>query len=222
MYELIKIGFFLNDTGTFIATDPCYLSGSVEDNSIIKKATKGIWYAWRVESDEDDWGVRNAALLVAHSSFRMAHAFKVRNPSIWKPLVEDDYRVVLPLSKWTNLDAGTGVDSGQAGFYNGGSSTAEDSGWYEKVCDGSDNGIITKEPTGVTTSSGLGDGYYGVWGARREGQFVALCLDFGLGWMAERLEHELIQSCDPRELPALLPHVSNRNRDGLTERIKNS
>ena len=152
--ETCDIGAFVIESGTLRVSDPCYdidtwCAGDLEN------VKNGMWDALVVKSDEGDWGVRCAELIIVHEDFKMPVDFDI---------------------DWEAADIEVGVDSGQAGFFDKkfykDDSVIEEShyGSYEFDCDGafySACGSHTLSPlgagvirNGAVSSSGYGDGGY--------------------------------------------------------------
>jgi hypothetical protein len=171
-----EIGEFTNESGTLVVSDPCYELGTWCAGQLENVAT-GNWKAYVIRTDEDSCGVRNAELHIYHESVQnlKAELFNV----------------------WERSSIHVGVDSGQAGFFdlpkyrndNVASSSKflsaerqEDEGekWYSACCDQTLDtklscGIIDG---GVVSSSGYGDGGYGLYTAEGDGRTVAAKIIF--------------------------------------------
>jgi len=155
-------------SGVMVCSDPCY-SLDTWCMGIVENVKNGTWLASIETSDEGDWGVRIATLEVRHNDFK-----------------DTNLKFVDELS-FTG-----GVDSGQFGFFDkefyrndesakdlpkyGFSSDFDKSGdiWYLACCDltlGKEQwGVL---PNGVVSSSGYGDGSYGVFGEKNaEGEYI--------------------------------------------------
>lgn len=165
------LGQFEIKSGKILLTDPCYYheTYTAEDSLQVEK---GIWKAYAIEVFDESWGNR-ITLLYAHH--------------------ENHPQAALNQPGWKTLEYGTGVDSGQAGFFdltyfNDANQIKEPlknpltgkNLWYDYCCHQTLDkdvgaGII---PFGVVSSSGLGDGYYPAYGQKDEDSFIALALDF--------------------------------------------
>lgn len=88
-----EIGNFKVETGEVIVSDPCYEIGT-DCATELKNVKNGNWKAALVQSDEGDWGIRNAVLIAHHEDFKLKG-----------------------FEKWIEASELIGVDSGQAGFY---------------------------------------------------------------------------------------------------------
>lgn len=145
------LGDFLNESGTFMVSDPCYEIGTWCQGQLNDVAT-GKWSAYVNKSDEGKWGIRCAELVVEHESIEDAGELSIEACSF----------VV-------------GVDSGQAGIFdlkyyaNDEAFTSEenpendygDSKFYNFCCDltlSEKNAGVIKY--GAVSSSGYGDGSY--------------------------------------------------------------
>jgi len=91
--ETEKLGSFEVISGTIVASDPCY-EIPTWCQGLIENCKKGKWNAEIVKSDEDDWGVRSAELIVCK-----------------------DGEKGLTFDNWKMQDFEAGVDSGTFGFY---------------------------------------------------------------------------------------------------------
>lgn len=130
MPVICKTNEFNVKTGTIGIGDPCYGSPSVSS-----KSKNGRWIAHVEKTDEGSWGNRIASIIVHHEDF---------NPAARLNIVEE----------------GIGVDSGQAGVFDG-NYNGEDSSFYDSCC----SATLGKEgygclKNGFVSSSGFGDGYY--------------------------------------------------------------
>jgi len=172
-------------SGTMVCSDPCY-SIPTWCQGIVSNVKNGNWEAGIETSDEGSWGERIARLWV----YNLEAAIK--DPSIVKT-IENGGGHEMPFS--------AGVDSGQFGFFDHanyrkddsakdlpqydfggqfGMGTNEGDAWYGACCHltlGEENwGVL---PNGVVSSSGYGDGSYGVTGIKNdEGQYIAFCVVF--------------------------------------------
>jgi len=148
----IELGTFDVTSDRLIAGDPgCPLDG--EDAArTARPARRGSWKATVVRIDVDDWGTRNAELIVVHSEARGA-------PS------------------WRRQPGTLGVDSGQVGVfdrphYGDDTLVPKDHHWKDKPIDPKQPwyslcceqtlsqcgaGVV---PFGAVSSSGIGDGGY--------------------------------------------------------------
>lgn len=162
-------------SGSLVCSDPCY-STDVWCMGIVDNVKKGTWVANSTIETIGGWGERNCDLVIHH---------------------ED---TVINERMWEEIPGSFGVDSGQFGFFDtehyrkadsvqglkrydfGGHFPSDDDDiWYECCC----NITLTNEnkwgvlPNGVVSSSGLGDGSYGVYGIKNaEGEYVAFKVIF--------------------------------------------
>lgn len=157
----------INLNGKVYATDPCY-SIDTWCMALIKNIKKGKYHCFAVKYDKGIWGKRISELTIVHDEYKD------------KSLV------------WETTDYSIGVDSGQAGFfdekyykkYHKGEDVddnAEDSQWYNRVCNITLNGnwCGTIDDKGVVSSSGYGDGGYDVFAVYDENNnIIALKLVF--------------------------------------------
>ncbi len=158
--ELHKLGTFELTGPVLCVSDPCYerdlwCCGTVEN------CEPGTWETAVLTKDEGDWGIRNAVLIARHEESG--------------PGLEAFRKVLNGKDKtWQECPLEVGVDSGQAGIFDGnhyqddsvfdGMPVAEfnaDNSWYSHCCD------ITMSPLGagvlpygVVSGSGDGDGVY--------------------------------------------------------------
>jgi hypothetical protein len=174
-------------SGVMVCSDPCY-SLDTWCMGIVENVKNGTWLASIETSDEGDWGVRIATLEVRHNDFKDTNL----------KFVDE-----LPFTG--------GVDSGQFGFfdkefyrndesakdlpkYDFSSDFDKESGdiWYRACCDLT----LAKEqwgvlPNGVVSSSGYGDGSYGVFGEKNaEGEYVAFKVVFIWGDEGDEFDDE--------------------------------
>lgn len=158
-------------SGKIMCSDPCYDGGDV-----LVKAKNGEWVARVEKSDEGAWGERVCRVLVHHVDFSMYGSSRIKSFDS----VED---------------ATIGVDSGQAGVFDAnsfrndavventkrihGKTICEDELWYSICCDRTLSekgyGYI---PGGFVTTSGYGDGGYGVEIYKKNGEAVAVEITF--------------------------------------------
>jgi len=174
-------------SGVMVCSDPCY-SLDTWCMGIVENVKNGTWLSSIETSDEGDWGVRIATLEVRHNDFKDTNL----------KFVDE-----LPFTG--------GVDSGQFGFfdkefyrndesakdlpkYGFSSDFDKKSGdiWYRACCDltlGKEQwGVL---PNGVVSSSGYGDGSYGVFGEKNaEGEYVAFKVVFIWGDEGDEFDDE--------------------------------
>lgn len=166
--QLHYLGDFEIESGEILITDPCYYQDEQGAGISVKK---GIWKGFVYVADSGDWDLRCAILLAYH----------------------ENHPVLLKKSGWEQLEYGTGVDSGQAGFFdrqffNDASVVKEKIDnpltgrnlWYDLCCHRTINtelgaGVI---PYGVVSSSGFGDGSYPAYAQYFGDEIIALGLDF--------------------------------------------
>lgn len=153
--ETREIGTFRTE-GKLFVSDPCY-SPDTWCNYVLKDLRPGTYHAFVVTSDEGIWGHRVAELIILHEDVK-GHS-----------LTEGFTR---------NKEAHIGVDSGQAGFFNGlgGGDYGDTNSFYWKACCATQGyerrgeepppqhpfaGIVDHEGCeGVCSMSGYGDGGY--------------------------------------------------------------
>ena len=135
MTDFTPRGSFKVESGAMRVTDPCY-DTSVWCSGQLDNVRDGIWDAFVKESDESDWGVRNAELIVIHENAKLTPQ-DVSD----KPGEAAEFEV--------------GVDAGQAGFF--------DLKYYTETCDEGGrpiDDVPNHSGMGVSCSSGFGDGGY--------------------------------------------------------------
>lgn len=165
-------------SGSLVCSDPCYTT-DVWCMGIVDNVMKGTWIAEVEHGNFGGWGERIAELTICHES---------RYPGY---------------GKWEELPGSFGVDSGQFGFFDnehyrkadsvktmkkydfGGDYLTDESDpdgeeWYHACCEltlGPESwGVL---PNGVVSSSGFGDGSYGVYGLKNDqGEYVAFQVVF--------------------------------------------
>lgn len=158
-------------SGKIMCSDPCYESGDV-----LVRAKNGEWIARVEKSDEGSWGHRVARVLVHHVDFSMYGSSRIK--------------------AFDSVESATiGVDSGQAGVFDANSfrndtvvkntkriyekTICGDELWYSICCDRTCSkkgyGYI---PGGFVTTSGYGDGGYGVEIYKKNGEAVAVEITF--------------------------------------------
>lgn len=156
--ELTQLGNF-SIAGKMRVSDPCY-KPDVWCSGVLD-TKPGIWEAAVLILDNEatrGWGDRVAVLAVKHKDCSLPLATHTINNTAdgLSPLLSTDWKIA---------DFETGVDSGQAGFYDDNNFVArnggEDDDWYDKMC----NITLSRAKAGVfadgvVTSSGYGDGGY--------------------------------------------------------------
>lgn len=165
----------INLNGKVYAIDPCY-SIDTWCMALIKNIKKGKYHCFATQSDEGDWGKRISELTIVH----------------------DEHKESIDSLMWEMTDFSIGVDSGQAGFfdekyyekYHKGADVddnAEDSQWYNRVCNITLNGdwCGTIDDKGVVSESGYGDGGYDVFAVYDDDSIVALKIVFISDWEDE-------------------------------------
>jgi hypothetical protein len=165
------IGNFKIESGKVLITDPCYYHEKYSEADGVN-AKKGLWKAYALEVYDESWGNRITMLYAHHQDYPKA---KLNQPG------------------WIDLEYGTGVDSGQAGFFdlqyfNDSSQIKEKlekpltgkNLWYDYCCHQTLDTEIGAGtiPFGVVSSSGLGDGYYPAFGQKDGEEWIALAIDF--------------------------------------------
>jgi len=215
-------GHFLCKSGSIIATDPCYTHAE----GVVKNCATGKWTAYITKALLEVWGHRVAALWIFHED--------AGDPaSLLKPkwsFKNGELRVTTPWQEETS----TGVDSGQAGFWDEKSyvrhrsthteviraARGERDAFYKYVCANSDEGCYTEKPDGACSSSGCGDGAYLCRAVRdRSGLVMAMCLDY-LQFIPAMFQRRALDGLDPKDLPKMLGHVDILNEEWLAELIK--
>lgn len=161
----VYLGEFVNQSGKFVVSDPCYDEGTWCMGRLEDIKT-GTWKSHVVKSDEGIWGVRCAELIATHIS--------VKN---------------IDRLDWELCDFIVGVDSGQAGifdleYYNhdyGDTKFYNFSSLLHLFCceltlsDESAGNL----KYGTVSASGLGDGSYDCFAARNsDGKIIAVKIVF--------------------------------------------
>lgn len=156
--ELTQLGNF-SIAGKMRVSDPCY-KPDVWCSGVLD-TKPGIWEAAVLILDNEatrGWGDRVAVLAAKHKDCPLPLVTHTINNTAdgLSPLLSTDWKIA---------DFETGVDSGQAGFYDDNNFVArnggEDDDWYDEMC----NITLSKANAGVfadgvVTSSGYGDGGY--------------------------------------------------------------
>lgn len=159
-----SIGTFEVENGKVVVSDPCYERGTWCAGTL-DNVLNGTWTARVKMSDEGEWGMRVARLVVMHESANQR---------------------AYDITKWEQEGFQVGVDSGQAGIFDtkhfkrdadatGLERMSDDvirpeDPWYSMCCDRTlcdeSAGVI---PFGAVSSSGYGDGGYPCF-AKRDGK----------------------------------------------------
>ena len=151
-------------SGTAVVSDPCY------DRDVWCMQTglpvkPGRYKAMAIYSDEKEWGVRVANLVLVHEDYL-------------KDTKND----------WSPVCASIGVDSGQCGIFDD-AVYPESKGhpdrepFYDECCGitlAKESAGILASGRGVVSGSGYGDGSYELFAKTEDNQYVALMLDYGL------------------------------------------
>lgn len=162
------LGHFRVTSGSLRVSDPCYTPDTTCAHTI-KNARNGEWNAKIMISDEKSWGNRVARLVVWHPT---------------ADIRECEYRARM-------ISSNIGVDSGQAGFFDGDYYTKHhdsdynlEGGFYHACCnatlgdDANPRLADTVKSIGVCSSSGFGDGCYSLYTAEQGGEVVMAFIDF--------------------------------------------
>jgi hypothetical protein len=152
--KAFDVGTFNVTSGVLVATDPCYES-SMDDTNAIKKVKNGKWMCFVVhEHCGEHWGDRIKRLCINHESF------------------DDDENAL-----WEPCDFTVGVDSGQAGFFDGAIVHKTHEELYHVICESSRDGMVGENY--AVSSSGFGDGGYECAVTRnKDGEVVAAMIEF--------------------------------------------
>ena len=152
-------------SGKVIISDPCYDRGTwcMQMDFPVKP---GRYHVYAVFSDEEVWGIRVASLLFRHESIK-------KN---------------LPSRSWREVASSIGVDSGQCGIFDDTiypqtKDHPDNHPFYEECCGitlAEEQAGILQSGKGVVSSSGYGDGCYGLSVIEQNGENVALLLDYDL------------------------------------------
>ena len=146
-----------------VASDPSYSLGTW-CQVVLENVKPGKYCCFVKEHDTGDWGKRNSMILVVH---------------------EDNIKDELD---WSEYEGNIGVDSATFGFFSkanfGGEKFEEDchkATGRDLLC----QRIIPEQTWGLVENgavciSGLGDGSYMLYTAEKDGQVVAMSVDFGV------------------------------------------
>ena len=181
-YCFEEIGTFELTQPILRVSDPCY-NKDVWCSLVLPNAKVGTWEAAVSYVDSDSWGHRVAALAVRHAHGPFFENFA--NPENLPVL--GGY----PKNNIHLNNSLAGVDSGQCGFFDdlfyGDDDVCKNmeitvdygSPWYNMCCDTTLSeekcGVV---PYGAVSSSGVGDGAYGLYYMLKDGQVVAAMLQF--------------------------------------------
>ena len=151
-------------SGTVVVSDPCYDRDvwCMQTGILIKP---GRYKAMAVCSDEEELGTRVANLILVHEDYQMDSK-------------ED----------WVSLCTSIGVDSGQCGIFDDSvypqsKDHPDRDPFYDECCNitlSRQSAGILCNGKGVVSCSGYGDGEYELFAKIRDGQHVALMLDYNL------------------------------------------
>jgi len=154
---------FIELSEKVVVSDPCYDRDTwcmVTDLAV----KPGRYKASVISSDEGEWGVRISLLMLVH---------------------ED--HIDSQLSKWEPVKGSVGVDSGQCGIFDDtifpqAKDHTDHEPFYDECCDITlkKNVGILKNNKGFVSSSGYGDGSYELSAISKDGERVALMLDYDL------------------------------------------
>jgi len=191
--EKIEAGIFRVKSGKVVVSDPCY-DRDVWCKGIIEDVRNGEYKAKIICSDNTGgWGKRCFYLIAHLDSF----PYPFHDNPLWE---KESFEV--------------GVDSGQAGIYDeaeykGGEDDYGDGGWYDQNCNLTSDienktlrlgGVLSG---GVVSSSGCGDGGYDCYTIKKDGQVVAIMIDYGMDnvQVGEDEEEETCEHCgDPESV----------------------
>jgi len=151
-------------SGKVVVSDPSYSRGTwcMKTDLPVKPGTYHVYAAY---SNEGEWGLRVAALAFYH----------------------EEHMPLTPVSEWHEIAANIGVDSGQCGIFDDTiypqTIDHPDHPFYMECCNITlANGCagILRSGKGAVSSSGFGDGVYTISVVERDGENVALLLDYDL------------------------------------------
>jgi len=156
----IDIGTFKINSGKSIITDPCYENN--KSNCQLKglPTQNGVWHSFVEKCEVGDWGNRVINLRCIHEEWLETE----------KTIREDK-----------ELLGNIGVDSGQAGVFDQMSypeDPIKDGYFYEHIS----NVTIKKRAGtidfGCVSSSGIGDGWYGVFGTKFNNMIIFFEIEY--------------------------------------------
>ena len=171
-----KEKFIIKDLGTIhlgekvFVTDPCY-DTSTWCQAELHNVSPGAYKCFIILSDEGTWGYRVAELHVVKEEFLSIYGSLSKIPYDTEP-----YPAII------------GVASGQCGIFEANyyehNQPDDDydnpNSWYRRVCNitcsSAQAGIV--DNLGVVTSSGFGDGNYGLYTAKENDKIVAMKVVF--------------------------------------------
>lgn len=134
-------------SGRIVVSDPCYECGDLN-----VEALPGRWVGRAFTMDAGDWGPRVSEVVVHHES--------------WDPT-----------ARGTTTTRYIGVDSGQAGVFDGASYERDHEGLYDACCLATSN-FYGYVDGGWVTCSGYGDGAYRAKIHKIKGRAVAVEITF--------------------------------------------
>lgn len=172
IFAAYDVGIFNVSSGVLVATDPCYES-SMDDTNAIKNVKNGKWMCFVVTEKVSGWGERVKRLCVNHEEFN------------------DD----ADNQPWEMCEFVVIVDSGQAGFFDGGMVHHTHEELYDYICKNSRNGMVGENY--AVSSSGFGDGGYECSVTRNEnGEVVAAIIEFISDEDEEIVEEDYVEEED--------------------------
>lgn len=169
-----------------VVSDPCYTIPTW-CQSVVDGVKPGLYDSFVKKVDLNDWGVRCSMLLIVHENYRndvlrwegysteigvdsgqcgIFSSDSYRNDSIVERIGYGDGDIsFFGISPWKEMTESREEEKGER--------------WYHSMCSrtlGKENWGVYDE--GIVTSSGIGDGCYGLYVAKKGKEIVGLCVDF--------------------------------------------
>ena len=164
------LGEFVNESGVFMVSDPCYEIGTWCQGQLNDVAT-GKWSAYVNKSDEGEWGIRCAELVVEHESIEDAGELSIEVCS-FEVGVDSGQAGIFDLKYYANDEAFASEENPENKF--------GDTKFYNFCCDLTlseiSAGVIKY---GAVSSSGYGDGAYKCFALKnKKGKIVSVTIIF--------------------------------------------
>lgn len=172
-------------TTSVVISDPCYEIPTWCQTVLRSKLKPGTYHTFVLQTDESDWGIRNARLFAIHHE----HINDDLNWELGETIgVDSGQAGIFSLSTYQNDSIANEITYPENGEWEGSILPKFKAGddWYEKMC-----GISINNPNGfgcykngVVSRSGIGDGGYNVFYNKSKvngkNKITAICIDFGL------------------------------------------